>query len=190
MLVPQAKAFHKTTNSLHRFYKHPNLLEKLEITAPEQAWVADITYFPTHEGTSYISLITDAFSRKIVGYDVSDNLKTESSARAYEMALQQRTSNELLHHHSDRGIQYCSNQYQNVHEKHAVLCSMTEGGNCYQNALAERINGILKNEYLFIKPHNLEMAKKMVQQAVAIYNEKRPHLSLNYKTPNEVHRAL
>lgn len=190
MLVPRAKAFHKTTNSLHRFYKHPNLLENLTITAPEQAWVADITYFPTNEGTSYISLITDAFSRKIVGYDVSDNLKTESSARAYEMALQQRTRKGLLRHHSDRGIQYCSNQYQNIHEKHGVLCSMTEGGNCYQNALAERVNGILKNEYLFIKPYNLEMAKKMVQQAVEVYNKKRPHLSLNYKTTDEVHRAL
>ncbi|UNM97609.1 IS3 family transposase [Ignatzschineria rhizosphaerae] len=152
MLIPRAKAYHKTTNSLHRFYKHPNLLENLEITAPEQAWVADITYFPTHNGTSYISLITDAFSRKIVGYDVSDTLKADSSARAYEMALNNRVRTGVLRHHSDRGIQYCSDQYQKIHEKHAVLCSMTEGGNCYQNALAERVNGILKNEYLFIKP--------------------------------------
>ena len=190
MLVPTAKAYHKTTNSLHRFYKHPNLLENLKVTAPEQAWVADITYFPTCEGTSYISLITDLFSRKIVGYDVSDNLKTEASARAYEMALSQRTRTGILRHHSDRGVQYCSDQYQKIHEKHGILCSMTEGGNCYQNALAERINGILKNEFLFIKPHNLEMAKKMVCQAIEVYNKQRPHLSLNYKTPDEVHRAL
>lgn len=190
MLVPKAKAYHKTTNSLHRFYKHSNLLENFRATEPEQAWVADITYFPTQEGTSYISLITDVFSRKIVGYDVSDTLKTEASARAYEMALSQRMRTGILRHHSDRGIQYCSDQYQKIHEKHKVLCSMTEGGNCYQNALAERINGILKNEFLFTKPHNLEMAKKMVGQAINIYNKHRPHLSLNYKTPDEIHRAL
>lgn len=189
MLVPQFRAYHRTTNSLHRFYKHPNLLPQLDIAAPEQAWVSDITYFPTKEGMSYISLITDVFSRKIVGYDVADNLKAESTIRAYEMALKQRKKSTKLYHHSDRGIQYCSDAYQKVHEQYEVVCSMTDGGNCYQNALAERINGILKTEFLIVKPDDLSMAKKMVQQAVEIYNNKRPHLSLNYKTPNEVHWA-
>ncbi|WP_152960865.1 integrase core domain-containing protein, partial [Pseudoalteromonas sp. P1-9] len=95
-----------------------------------------------------------------------------------------------LIHHSDRGIQYCSHEYQRIHEKYGITCSMTDGYDCYQNALAERINGILKNEYLLTKPNNLEEAAKMVKQSIDIYNQRRPHTALKYKTPDEVHRAF
>ncbi|MFB2644635.1 integrase core domain-containing protein, partial [Shewanella bicestrii] len=95
-----------------------------------------------------------------------------------------------LIHHSDRGIQYCSNAYQAVHAHHGVTCSMTDGYDCYQNALAERVNGILKQEFLTHKPATLEEARQMVTEAVAIYNQRRPHLALKYKTPDEVHRAF
>ncbi|MEW9798207.1 integrase core domain-containing protein, partial [Alteromonas sp. CYL-A6] len=108
----------------------------------------------------------------------------------YQSALKQRKSKAALIHHSDRGVQYCSGYYQSLHEKHGVRCSMTDGYDCYQNAKAERVNGILKNELLLIKPENIDQATIMVAESVAIYNEKRPHLALKYKTPDEVHRAL
>ena len=191
LLVPNKRAFHKTTHSFHRFYKHPNIIkEGIELTRPEQRWVADITYLPTNECDAYLSLVTDAYSRKVVGYHLSDDLKTSSVKLAFKHALTHRKSTTTLIHHSDRGIQYCSNEYQQIHEKHGVICSMTDGYDCYQNALAERVNGILKNEYLVIKPNNLAEAKKMVKQSVEIYNQKRPHTALKYKTPDEVHRAF
>lgn len=191
LLVPNKRAFHKTTYSFHRFYKHPNIIkEGIELTRPEQLWVADITYLPTNECDSYLSLVTDAYSRKVVGYHLSDNLKASSVKLAFKHALTHRKTTSTLIHHSDRGIQYCSNEYQQIHEKHGVTCSMTDGYDCYQNALAERVNGILKNEYLLIKPNSLEEAKKMVKQSIDIYNQRRPHTALKYKTPDEVHRAF
>lgn len=152
--------------------------------------MADITYLSTHEGDTYLSLITDAYSRKIVGYHLDDNMKTSSVKKSLVQALKKRRSTTSLIHHSDRGVQYCSSEYQEVHKKHNIQCSMTDGYDCYQNALAERVNGILKMEYLLIKPNNLELARKLVEESIQLYNEKRPHLSLNYKTPNEVHRAF
>lgn len=194
LLVPTRRAYHKTTQSHHRFYCHPNLVktgpDKVTPTGPEQLWVADITYVPTARGDVYLSLITDAWSRKIVGYHVDDNLRAESVMQAYRQALRQRRGRQQLVHHSDRGIQYCSAAYQALHKKHEVRCSMTDGYDCYQNALAERINGILKNEYLLVKPVNIEQATTMVDEAVSIYNTRRPHLALQYKTPDEVHRAF
>jgi transposase InsO family protein len=195
MLVPTKRAYHKTTQSHHRFRCHPNLLKdsenKVQVTGPEQVWVADITYLPTRNGEAYLSLITDAWSRKIVGYHVHDSLRTDDVILAYQRALKQRQNqNQPLVHHSDRGIQYCSALYQALHKRHEVTCSMTDGYDCYQNALAERVNGILKNEYLLIKPASLEQAEKMVEQTVQIYNSRRPHLALKYKTPDEAHRAF
>lgn len=157
---------------------------------PEQVWAADITYLPVREGEAYLSLVTDAYSRKIVEHCVHDNLKTESVIGAYQQALKQRHCSEDLIHHSDRGIQYCSAQYQALHQQHGVHCSMTDGYDCYQNALAERVNGILKNEFLIRKPKDIAEAKVMVAESIRIYNERRPHLSLEYKTPDEVHRAF
>jgi putative transposase len=194
MLVVPKRAYHKTTMSHHRFYKHPNLLKhgpgQVIPQAPEQVWVSDITYLPTREETTYLSLVTDAYSRKIVGYHLERHMQTKAVGQALKMALKQRTSDGRLVHHSDRGIQYCSAEYQRLHEKHGVTCSMTDGYDCYQNALAERVNGILKEEFMIHKPKNLEEARQMVKESIRIYNEKRPHLSLKYKTPDEVHRAF
>lgn len=191
LLVRPKRAYHRTTQSLHRFYKHPNIIkEGIELTRPEQLWVADITYLPTYSGETYVSLVTDAYSRKIVGCHVEDNLKTKSVKQAFISALKTKRTGSALIHHSDRGIQYCSHEYQAIHKKYGIQCSMTDGYDCYQNALAERINGILKNEYLLTKPKNLEEARNMVEQSVAIYNTQRPHTALKYKTPDEIHQAF
>ncbi len=193
LLVPTRRAYHKTTDSHHRFRRHPNLLkvgpEQVRAEASEQVWVADITYLPTRERCAYLSLVTDAYSRKIVGYHVHDSLHTAEVSQALAMALKGRRGSKPLIHHSDRGIQYCSHEYQAIHRKHGLICSMTDGYDCYQNALAERVNGILKNELLLQRTDNLHQARRMVSQSVAIYNTERPHLSLQLKTPDEVHRV-
>jgi len=191
LLIPNKRAYHRTTQSHHRFSCHPNLVKAgYAVTAPEQLWVADITYLPTHSGDSYVSLVTDAYSRKIVGHHVDDNMQTKSVKQAFTQALKQRVTTGVLIHHSDRGIQYCSYEYQKIHAQYGVRCSMTDGYDCYQNALAERINGILKGEYLLSKPKDLAQARKMVTESVQIYNQRRPHQALKYKTPDEVHRAF
>lgn len=193
MLVAQRRAYHKTTDSHHRFRRHPNLLKagerQVRATASEQVWVADITYLPTNDKFVYLSLVTDAYSRKIVGWHVHDSLQTESVAQALKMALRTRQSQQRLVHHSDRGIQYCSSYYQDIHQRHGLDCSMTDGYDCYQNALAERVNGILKGELLLQRPADLEQARRMVRESVQIYNAERPHLSLKMQTPDAVHRA-
>jgi transposase InsO family protein len=193
LLVPMRRAYHKTTNSHHRFRRHPNLLKagegRVVPTGCEQVWVADITYLPTQGKFVYLSLITDAWSRKIVGWSVHDTLQTEQVAQALQMALKGRKTRQRLVHHSDRGIQYCSDYYQKIHAKHGVTCSMTDGYDCYQNALAERVNGILKGEFLLYRPQDLAQARLMVAESVEIYNAERPHLSLKMQTPDAVHRA-
>jgi transposase InsO family protein len=194
LLVLPKRSYHKTTHSHHRFYKHPNLLkpglQQVTPNGPEQVWVADITYLPTQTRNTYLSLITDAYSRKIVGYHVDEHMQTDAVAKALKMAVRTRSYVSPLIHHSDRGIQYCSAEYQAIHKKYQITCSMTDGYDCYQNALAERVNGILKNEFLLNKPKDLIEARLMVKQSIKIYNEQRPHLSLKYKTPDAVHRAF
>lgn len=194
LLVPCKRAYHKTTHSHHRFRCHPNLLkpgvDQVIPTRPEQVWVADITYLPVRTGEAYLSLVTDAYSRKIVGYQVHDNLKTVSVIQVFKKALKQKCYQGALIHHSDRGVQYCSALYQALQRRHGVHCSMTDGYDCYQNALAERVNGIIKNEYLITKPRDIAQAKIMVSESIKTYNQRRPHLSLQYKTPDEVHRAF
>lgn len=193
MLVPQRRAYHKTTNSHHRFHRHPNLLkagpEQIRATGCEQVWVADITYLPTETKCVYLSLVTDVYSRKIVGWYVHNSLQTEDVAQAYRIALRQRQTRQELVHHSDRGVQYCAGYYQQLHEKYGVRCSMTDGYDCYQNALAERVNGILKTELLLHRPKDLEQARQMVGESIEIYNCERPHLSLKMATPDAMHRA-
>lgn len=193
LLVSTRRAYHKTTDSHHRFRRHPNLLKAgaSQVTAQgcEQVWVADITYLPTQGACAYLSLITDAYSRKIVGWHVHDSLHTEAVGQALTMALRRRQTRQPLIHHSDRGSQYCADEYQRIHRRHGLTCSMTDGYDCYQNALAERVNGILKMEFLLQRPENLAQATRMVRESVAIYNAERPHLSLKMKTPDAVHRA-
>jgi putative transposase len=193
-LVPRKRAYHKTTHSHHRFRRHPNLLkvgpDQVVASRPEQVWVADITYLPTQESVAYVSLVTDAYSRKIVGHHVHESLHTASVIKALQKAVSERETKQPLIHHSDRGAQYCSDLYQRLHAKHGIRCSMTDGYDCYQNAMAERVNGILKTEFLLHRPKNLADAVKMVDESVLIYNEERPHLALKYKTPDAVHRAF
>jgi putative transposase len=194
LLVQPKRAYHKTTDSHHRFHKHPNLLkdgpQKVTAHRPEEVWVADITYIPTQEKFAYLSLVTDIYSRKIMGYHVHGSLQTEEVSMALKMAIKGRKTRTKLIHHSDRGIQYCSSYYQEIHEKNEITCSMTDGYDCYQNALAERVNGIIKNEFLLQTPKNLEEATQMIKQSIHIYNHERPHLALKYKTPDAVHQAF
>jgi len=193
LLVAPKRAYHKTTHSHHRFRRHPNLLKagprQVSATGGEQVWVADITYLPTAGRFVYLSLVTDAYSRKIVGWHVHESLQTEEVAQAMKMALRARQTRQRLVHHSDRGIQYCSTYYQALHQRHGITCSMTDGYDCYQNALAERVNGILKTELLLHRPADLNQARRMVEQSVHIYNHERPHSSLKMQTPDAVHRA-
>ena len=190
LLIKPKKKYHITTNSHHRFRKHKNQIKELAFIKPEQVWVSDITYIGNRKNPSYLALITDAYSKKIVGYNVSDSLNIGGSLAALEMALKKRKyKNEPIIHHSDRGLQYCSNEYQNLLDKNDIIPSMTEQYDPYENATAERINGILKQEFDIDKyDTNLEIKIKLVQNAVEIYNNVRPHLSNYMLTPNQMHQ--
>lgn len=187
MLIKPKKKYIKTTNSKHWLKKHPNLYENIERVRPEQFFVSDITYIKSKEKTHYLSLVTDAYSRKIMGYKLSDNMNAENVVKALHMAIKNRKTTNKLIHHSDRGLQYASELYQDSLANGNIIPSMTDGYDCYQNALAERINGILKQEFLFHKCKNETELSDLVKESIGIYNNKRPHLSLNMKTPNFVH---
>ncbi len=190
LLITPKRSYQITTNSHHRFRKYKNQLLDLQISNREQVWVSDITYIGKREKPCYLSLITDAYSKKIVGYNVSDNLNTESSLVALKLAVKQRKNKEIpLIHHSDRGIQYCSNEYQKILSKNEIQPSMTQNSDPYENAVAERINGILKQEF-YIDKYNEELPimKQIIKETVDIYNEKRPHLSNHMLTPNQMHQ--
>lgn len=188
LLVPKNKNYVRTTYSSHRFRKYGNLVKDIEITGPNQAFASDITYIDTLDGFCYLALITDVYSRKIVGYDLSQSLSIEGSLRALNMALKKIPFPEKLIHHSDRGIQYCSHAYVKLLESKGVKISMTEENHVYENALAERVNGILKTEFMLgEKLQSFEVAKELVKEAIQIYNNERLHMSIGYQTPNRVH---
>lgn len=187
LLIKPKKNYTKTTNSKHWLKKHPNLLREVTPERPEHILVSDITYLKSREKTHYLSLVTDAYSRKIVGYQLSDDISAENVVKAFNMAIKHRQYYKELIHHSDRGLQYCSSVYQNALKKHNVKSSMTDGYDCYQNALAERINGILKQEFLIYKCNNGKQLNQLIKESIETYNNKRPHLSLNMKTPNFIH---
>jgi putative transposase len=188
LLVSPKKNYVKTTNSYHRFRVYKNLIRGLEITAPDQVYVSDITYITIIDGFCYLSLVTDLYSRRIVGYCLSRSLGIEGCLTALKMALKGVEQPENLIHHSDRGIQYCSHAYVGLLEKNEVQISMTEENHVYENAVAERVNGILKTEFMLGETlTSFKVAKKLVEESIQIYNEERPHLSLNYQTPNEVY---
>ncbi len=184
LLIQPKRNGTRTTHS--GFWRYPNLLENLRITHPNQAWVGDITYITTEEGFVYLVLLTDLYSRFIVGYDISSSLAMEGSQRALENAIQNVSNKDLagLIHHSDHGVQYTAYAYQDILRNQFMKASMGEVGNCYDNAVAERVNGILKIEYnldmLFV---NLEQARKAVHEIIWLYNYDRPHLSLKMATP-------
>lgn len=190
LLSRRKKRSVKTTNSRHRFRKYKNLIRDLKLTAPNQVYVSDITYIDTLDGFCYLSLMTDAYSRKVVGWDLSNSLSFDGVLRALKMAISQLGPNVTLIHHSDRGIQYCSQKYIEELEKHNIQISMCEENHCYENAIAERVNGILKVEFLLdCKLRSIEIAKELIAQAIQIYNNERLHLSLGFKTPSVVHAA-
>jgi putative transposase len=190
LLIKPKKKYHITTNSHHRFRKHKNQIKEIAYTRPEQVWVSDITYIGNRKNPSYLSLITDAYSKKIMGYNVSDSLNVKGSLAALEMALKNRKyKNEPIIHHSDRGLQYCSNEYQKILDKNNILPSMTEQYDPYENAIAERINGILKQEFDIDKYDiNLNTKRSVVKNSIEIYNNFRPHLSNYMLTPNQMHK--
>lgn len=188
-LVKKTKRFHITTDSKHFFYKSLNLLKDTEIKHSE-ALVTDITYIKTDQGHAYLALASDPYSKKIMGYAIEDNMKVEMVKNALKMADKNRIfKTEKIIHHSDRGIQYCCPDYSRFAEKLGFTLSTTQQYDPYENAVAERINGILKYEYrLRHSLPNLQVAKQIVKQAVEIYNTKRIHWSLDFKTPEEVHK--
>lgn len=189
LLIKPKRQYHITTNSHHRFRKHKNLVEHLAVSRPEQVWVSDITYIGNRNDPKYLALVTDSYSKKIVGYDVSNSLCVAGSKRALQMALNKRRyKDKELIHHSDRGLQYCSDEYQALITKHKIKCSMTESYDPYQNAVAERVNGILKQEFLLgLKIKDMDLMKELVKQSVNIYNNYRPHLSCHMHTPKFMH---
>lgn len=189
LLVKSKRRYAKTTNSYHRFRVHTNLIKEMTITHPDQCWVSDITYLRLQKGFCYLALITDAYSRKIIGYDTSQSLELNGCIRALKMACKQKKNIQTIHH-SDRGIQYCSNQYIKQLRTNGILVSMAETGNCYENAIAERVNGILKSEFnLDVTFANVEKAQKATMEAIKVYNSQRPHMSIDLKMPNELYAA-
>ena len=190
MLVQPKRSYQITTNSHHRFRKHKNLTIDKPITRAEQLWVADITYLGTRQNPMYLSLVTDAYSKKMMGYNVSNSLHTTGALSALKQAIRNRKYPDMpLIHHSDRGLQYCSMVYQEQLIKSKITCSMTESYDPYANAIAERMNGILKQEFIeLVNVDKLTLMELLVKDSVDIYNQKRPHLSCNMNTPEQMHK--
>jgi len=193
MLVRKRKRRIQTTQSHHWLRKYTNLIHGFTPTAPNQLWVSDITYWKINGSNVYISFITDAFSRKIVGHHVAQTLETVETIQALKMALsgffEEPESHLKLIHHSDRGVQYCSHDYVKLLEDNFIQISMTENGDPLENAIAERLNGILKDEYLNDSPVvTLNEAIMTLNHAVVLYNEDRPHMSIGNHYPSLVHK--
>lgn len=177
-----------TTNSNHWFRRYPNLIKGFIAIAPNQLWVCDITYICVGKGFAYLSLITDAYSRKIVGFYLSIDLSASGTIKALLMALKAKSDTKNLIHHSDRGVQYCCNDYVQLLNKNGIKISMTENGDPLENAMAERVNGILKSELLEDVFATFDMAQQAVALAVSVYNHHRPHSCISNYTPQEAHQ--
>ena len=192
LLVRKRKRRIQTTQSFHWLRKYPNLIREFVPTGPNQLWVSDITFWKINGGHVYISFITDAYSHKVVGYNVAETLEAIESVQALKMALSglfmEPDGHFQLIHHSDRGVQYCSFEYVKLLKDNSIQISMTENGDPLENALAERLNGILKDEYLNDSPVNsIAEARKVLASAVSLYNEDRPHMSIGNLYPSQVH---
>ena len=191
MLIRRKRRSIKTTNSNHQFRKYKNLLKDEEVKRNNQVLVSDLTYIRVNEKFMYLTLVSDYQSRKIIGYNLSDDMTVRSSIESLKMAIGNLKGDKNVIHHSDRGIQYCSLDYTNILNKNNIKISMTEENHAYENATAERINGILKGEFslgsVFTSRKDAVMA---VDNAIHIYNNLRPHMSLNYKTPSEVYKSV
>jgi putative transposase len=190
LLVKHRRKYAVTTDSGHRFGRYDNLVSDWHPGKPNELWVADITYLRTRSGFVYLSLLTDAYSRKIVGWHLSNSLAIEGALRTLKMAIKQAAGTRNIIHHSDQGIQYCCKEYVKLLKKKKMKISMAAVGNCYENAMAERVNGILKNEYGLDETFkDLKEATEAVKEAIKIYNEMRPHWALQLRLPAEVHLA-
>ena len=189
--VKPRRRYVQTTMSKHYLRKWPNMIKGMKASECNTIWVSDITYLKTEEGNCYLNMVTDACSRKIVGYAVADTMEAESMIGALKMALAQRPNkNRQIIHHSDRGIQYCGKEYELVSSKNNVRLSMTENGDPYENALAERMNRTIKEEFGMDKVlKTRKEAKELAAQGIFLYIQKRPHLALQMQTPNQVHQT-
>jgi transposase InsO family protein len=190
LLVRKRKRRVNTTQSHHWLKKYSNLIKTWYPQKPNELWVADITYVPITNGFLYLSLITDAYSHKIMGYNIANNLEAIHTVKALQMALKNKTTtvNQLIHH-SDRGIQYCCAEYISLLKNDNIQISMTENGDPLENPIAERVNGIIKQEYLSHYPiYNQYQATELLDTIIKTYNQKRPHQSINMLTPEVVHQ--
>ncbi len=191
LLKPLAAEYPRTTNSYHNLPVFRNLVKDLELKAPNEVWVSDLTYLRTLEGFLYLALITDKYSRKIVGWNVGDSLEATGCTRALERALEDLPAGARPIHHSDRGSQYCCQEYVKRLGERGLPVSMTESNHCAENALAERMNGILKQEYgLGREFGGKAMAEVAVRQSIELYNTRRPHGALGNRFPAQVHQAM
>lgn len=189
LLVSRRRKYVKTTDSRGWMRQYPNLAKEMLIERPEQLWVADITYLSVGKAYGYLHLVTDAYSKRIMGYKVSDSLDGSNTKQALELALGNRQYAGRLVHHSDRGLQYSSKEYTTLLKAKGIQISMTQDGSPYDNAIAERVNGILKQEFgLEDSFLDLKQAEKQVKESVRLYNHRRPHLSNHYLTPYEMHQ--
>ncbi|MBK7882859.1 MAG: IS3 family transposase [Chitinophagaceae bacterium] len=189
--IKPRRRYVQTTMSKHWLRKWPNIIKGKTVKQPDEVWVSDITYLKTQQGNCYLNMITDMYSRKIVGYAVDDTMETESMIKALHMATgQRRNKNIPTIHHSDRGLQYCSKEYESLSNNNNIRLSMTENGDPYENALAERMNRTIKEEFGMDRIlKTKEQVKKLVQESIFLYNQKRPHLALKMKTPQQVHQT-
>jgi putative transposase len=189
LLIAPRRRYIQTTNSRHRFKKYPNKAKDLMVDQPDQLWVSDITLIKAEDGYCYLNMVTDAYSRKIVGYAVADNMEAESMIGALRMALSQKGPLAIPMHHSDRGAQYCCELYVNLMKRNNCIISMTENSDPYENALAERMNRTIKEEFGLDRiVKSKALVYKIVEESIELYNYYRPHLSLKMKTPAEVHK--
>lgn len=188
--IKPRRRYIQTTMSKHWLRKWPNIIKEKIVNQPDEVWVSDITYLKTEQGNCYLNMITDKYSRKIVGYAVADNMETESMIEALKMAAVQRI-NPMIQtiHHSDRGLQYCSKEYELLTCKNNIRLSMTENGDPYENALSERMNRTIKEEFGMDKIlKSKQQVKQLVSESIFLYNNKRPHLALKMKTPEKVYQ--
>lgn len=190
MLIRKRKRKVQTTQSYHWLHKYSNLIRDFTPTSPSQLWVSDITYWQIETGYVYTSFITDAYSHKIVGFHVAETLESVETIQALKMALSCLKPNleYQLIHHSDRGVQYCHHKYVKLLQDNKINISMTENGDPLENAIAERVNGIIKEEYLQdYTVKNIKEARQVLSFVVKLYNEERPHNSIGNNVPNFVH---
>ena len=193
LTLPRPRPRH-TTNSNHRFHKYRNLIKGIVLTEPNQLWVSDITYIDIEGDSDYLHLVTDAYSHKIIGWCLADSLSARHTLEALRMAIRQTGKDDLsgLIHHSDRGIQYCCNAYVAELELHHISISMTEDYKPTDNAIAERVNGILKQELIYRRKRfaSHEEAYEVIERFITFYNDSRPHMSIDYQTPSVAHQQV